>query len=76
MRALDVTTAGIEPEVVVRAAIRHPAVDHVIWDSRIWSRWAGFRPHPYTGDDPHVSHVHVDVLPRIRGTARLARWRL
>jgi hypothetical protein len=76
VRALDVTTAGIEPRQLVDAAVRHPAVDHVIWDRRIWSRWCDFKPHVYSEADPHTSHVHIDVLPRIRATARLAKWRL
>jgi hypothetical protein len=76
VRALDVTTAGIEPRELVDAAVRHPAVDHVIWGGRIWSRWADFRPHPYTEADPHTSHVHIDVTARIGPVAQVARWNL
>lgn len=35
-------------------------IDHVIWNSRIWSTEAGGCPSAYTGSGgPHTNHIHV-----------------
>lgn len=44
----------------------HPDVKYVIWAGRIWSAYPHgdtppFTWRPYTGADPHTSHVHVSV---------------
>jgi hypothetical protein len=71
VRALDVTADGIDPEKLVRVAKRHPAVEYVIWDRRIWSRSHGFKPRAYVGDNPHTDHVHISLRDGDR--ARLSR---
>lgn len=61
VHALDITTAGIMPLTLVHDAIEHPATEYVIYSGRIWSRSHNFRARTYSGDDPHVSHVHLSV---------------
>ncbi|MFI9528807.1 peptidoglycan-binding domain-containing protein [Micromonospora rosaria] len=44
------------------AAPRHPALKYVIFNRRIWSvarASEGWRP--YTGSNPHTTHVHISV---------------
>lgn len=33
----------------------------------IWSREAGFKPHCFTGESSHQSHVHVSAWPSVNG---------
>ena len=37
-------------------------VNYVIYKRVIYLRDAGYRPHRYTGSNPHDSHVHVSIL--------------
>lgn len=74
VRALDVThdpkhglDAGELAEQLRRS--RDPRIKYVISERRIFAGFQGPQPwvwRPYTGSDPHTSHVHVSV---IAGTA-------
>jgi hypothetical protein len=62
VNALDIDVDGIDVPTLVSLLIRHPAVNYVIWNRRIWSRSHGFGARSYTGSNPHTSHVHVSLL--------------
>lgn len=57
------------------AATMH--VEHIIFNRKVWSRgdsaynWENW--HTYTGEDPHTSHVHIDMTPNKGGTPACAR---
>lgn len=74
VRALDVTTSGIEPRLLVNAAVQHPAVKYVVWDGRVWARVNDFRPEPYHGPNPHKTHVHVSIKAGPAPALRHRRW--
>ncbi|MFE9689217.1 peptidoglycan-binding protein [Micromonospora sp. NPDC005806] len=59
VHAIDVDVNGIEPNALVRRAIRHPSTEYVIFNRTIWSRVRDFQPRRYTGTDPHTGHVHI-----------------
>jgi hypothetical protein len=59
VHAIDVDLNGIDPNALVRRAIRHPTAQYVIFNRTIWSRSHGFQPRRYTGTDPHTGHVHI-----------------
>ena len=59
VHALDIDVDGIDPKLVVRRAIRHGSTHYVIYNRVIWTRERGFRPHRYTGANPHRAHLHV-----------------
>jgi hypothetical protein len=61
VHAIDVTADGIQPEVLVSAALNHPAVHYVIWNGHLWSSVDGFKRQTYDGPDPHTTHVHISV---------------
>lgn len=69
VRALDITTKGINPSTVIDAAIKHPATHYVIHDHHIYSRTYGFAKRPYTGSNPHTTHLHVSILNNTSGKA-------
>ena len=74
--AIDVDVDGIDPRVLVAAAIAHPATNYVIWNRTIWSRAYGFRPRDYTGSDPHTNHVHISVMQSVAAENNTQTWRL
>jgi hypothetical protein len=76
VHAIDVTCDGIQPEVLVTAAINHPATHYVIWRREIWSSKNGFRPIPYDGPDPHTTHVHISIAPYGPAERTTQPWRL
>ncbi|WP_229402302.1 peptidoglycan-binding domain-containing protein [Micromonospora okii] len=61
VNAADFDRDGIDPLLVVRRCISHPATTYVIFDRTIWSRTRGFRAARYTGSNPHDKHIHVSV---------------
>lgn len=68
--ALDVFATKAELGQIARYLVRHARrrrVQTVIFDGRSWS-WDHRRWVPYTGSNPHTSHVHVDFRPRRFGT--------
>jgi hypothetical protein len=47
-------------------------IEHVIFNRKIWSRSYGYI-RPYTGDNPHIDHVHVDFRPNLSGSCRASQ---
>lgn len=72
--AVDVThdPAGPTGDELAELAIGDPRVSYVIWSRRIWSAGRGWRP--YTGPDPHTSHVHVSIRATAREDASPWPW--
>lgn len=62
VHALDITSARIEPWVVVVAACVHPSTNYVIFRGRIFSRTHRFVGRFYEGPDRHMTHIHVSIL--------------
>lgn len=60
--AIDIDVDGIDVAFLVALCIRHPAVNYVIWNRRIWSRSHGFIARAYTGSNPHTKHMHVSLI--------------
>lgn len=61
VHADDITISGIDKARVLKSLIGHPAVWYVIHNGRIWSRTHDWRPHRYTGPNPHAHHIHVSI---------------
>jgi len=61
---------------LVNAARDHPAVHYVIWNRHIWSSSAEMSQQPYTGVDPHLSHVHISVHHSAEARSSRTLWRL
>jgi peptidoglycan hydrolase-like protein with peptidoglycan-binding domain len=59
VHAIDVDTDGIDVNLLVSRAIKHPTTQYVIYNRTIWNRARGFRARRYTGTDPHTGHVHI-----------------
>jgi hypothetical protein len=76
VHAIDVTADGIQPEVLLVAAMNHPAVHYVIWDRTIYSSRVGFRPEHYDGPDPHTSHLHISIAHYPAAERSAQPWRL
>jgi hypothetical protein len=61
VHALDVTASGIHLTAFLVAVTHHMAVHYVISRSVLYSVRHGFRGVPYTGTNPHRTHVHVSI---------------
>lgn len=72
--AIDIDVDGIVPALLVAILIRHPSVNYVIWNRKIWSRSNGFVAHAYTGHDPHTGHVHCSLMQSVAAENNLRPW--
>lgn len=66
VHAIDVT-ADLGPGVTMQAVVDHlvglrdKRLTYIIFNRRIWSRSADWRPRTYTGKNPHTQHAHVSA---------------
>lgn len=63
VNAYDFDVDGIDTAALIAAAEAHPATSYWIFDSRLAHRSTGFRQVPYTGSNPHRSHLHISARP-------------
>ena len=59
VRALDITTRGIDVDRLLRHTTNDSRVAYVIYNRRIYTHSRGW--YAYTGSNPHTSHVHVSI---------------
>lgn len=74
VHALDITADGIDPHTLVRAARQHPSTAYVIWSRTIWSVSSGMAGQPYSGSNPHLTHVHISAQHSDVGRHNTTRW--
>lgn len=70
--AVDITNdpSGCSGDIIAEAATRDPRTKYVIWNRRIWTgTWK-----PYTGANPHTSHVHISIRADARDDTRPWPW--
>ncbi|MDQ1814387.1 hypothetical protein RBA41_13830 [Massilia sp. CCM 9210] len=76
VNAIDIDKDGITPMAVVRAALRHPSTNYVIFNRTIWSRRYGFRARRYTGPNPHTAHIHISIVQTRAAEQNRRGWRI
>lgn len=79
VNAMDVTASGIDTDVLIAAAKKHPSVRYIIHKSRIMNRDIGnFRPRYYggKGKNPHNTHVHISLYQRRSAEDDTRSWGL
>lgn len=59
VRALDVTTKGIDVDLLLKHTTNDSRVSYVIYNRRIYQHSNGWQP--YTGSNPHTNHVHISI---------------
>lgn len=74
VNAVDIDVDGIDPVKLVASLIRHPAVNYVIYNRRIWSRTYGFHARAYNGSNPHTKHVHVSLRQAVSAENTDTPW--
>lgn len=82
VRAIDITAAGIDAawyaeHLRALGASGHPALRNggvVIYNRRIASSTRGWAWRPYTGANPHTSHIHTSVSRDATGYDSTAPW--
>lgn len=75
--AIDVDRRGIDPMWILWA-MRRPSdvLYYVIWDRRVWSTRTGWDGHPYTGDNPHTDHMHIEIFQTVRAEDYAGGWNI
>jgi hypothetical protein len=63
---MDITNdpgSGCDSEYLASTILASPQPDakYIIWNKKIASKTHGWIIRPYTGSDPHTSHIHVSV---------------
>ena len=74
VRAIDVTSSGIDANDVIRELMQDPRTYYIIHKGRIRSRTYDFANRRYTGSNPHNSHIHVSVLSTERAGFGTQAW--
>ncbi|HEX8612113.1 MAG TPA: hypothetical protein VF800_12570 [Telluria sp.] len=74
VNACDIDKDGIRTLLVIRAAIRHPSTNYVIYKRIIWARAYGFRARRYTGKNPHITHIHISIMQTRAAEQNRRRW--
>lgn len=76
VRAIDVTSSGIQPLQLLAVVKADPAgrARYVIWDRHIYQAKFGWVKRPYTGASPHTEHVHVSILQTAGAADNTSDW--
>lgn len=51
-----------------------PRVSYVIFNKRIWNPSRSVDWRPYTGSNPHTSHMHVSILSTVEAENNTSEW--
>lgn len=75
VHAIDIRLGGdLDPQRVLKAVIGDPRTQYVIHDGVITSRTYDWRPRPYTGSNPHKTHIHVSVRYSVAAENDTSEW--
>lgn len=74
VRAIDVTSSGIDADALIAAAIADPRTNYVIHKGIIRGA-SHFVPRRYTGSNPHTHHVHISIK-HTKAAQSGRRWKL
>lgn len=74
VNAFDITYPGVDPKVIIAAVSKHPAGNYVIFNRKIYRRSNGWKPEPYSGANPHSTHLHVSILQSVAAEQSKAKW--
>lgn len=74
VNAADTDKGGIDPYVLVNAAIKDDRTWYVIYDETIWSRKNNFRPEKYIGKNKHKQHVHISIRTGAQYENNTSSW--
>ena len=72
VRALDITTRGIDVDLLLRHTTNDSRVAYVIYNRRIYTHAKGW--YNYTGSNPHTNHVHVSIAHTHTAEYDLKTW--
>lgn len=72
VRALDVTTSGINPELLLKHTTNDSRVAYVIYNRRIYQHSSGWQP--YKGSNPHTNHIHISIRKTSTAETNTKLW--
>lgn len=74
VRAVDITTAGIDFDRLLAAVKADKRAWYVIHEGHIYSRTYGWAKRVYDGPNPHTHHAHVSILRTSAAASSTAPW--
>ncbi|MDQ1832500.1 hypothetical protein [Massilia scottii] len=75
VNACDIDKDGVRVLVIVRAAIRHPSCNYIIFNGVIWLRSRNFRPFRLKGGfQAYRTRIHISIIPRRTAEQSRTRW--
>ena len=74
VNAIDITADGIDPSYLIRKASAHPSTAYIIYNRFIYSRRYGWEQKPYSGSNPHTTHVHISIQQNRDAEWNETRW--
>lgn len=74
VHAIDVDRDGIHIPTVIASFVLHPITNYVIFNRRILDTDNHYKPHVYTGTNPHTRHLHASIRYGIGPENSQAAW--
>lgn len=61
VNAWDIDVNGVDIPLILATFEEHPSAHYWIYNRQIADRDNGWRPEPYSGDNPHTAHAHLSI---------------
>ncbi len=74
VNAIDITYPGVDADVIISAVKKHPSASYVIFNKKIWSASHKWVPRPYTGANPHTTHLHISIKQGVKAEQSNVKW--
>ena len=74
VNAIDITYPGVDADVVIAAAKKHPSAAYVIFNRHIYSATDGWIKKPYAGISPHTTHLHISIKQSVKAENSTVKW--
>ena len=74
VNAIDITYPGVDADVVIAAVKKHPSAAYVIFNRHIYSATDGWAKKPYTGANPHTTHMHISIKQSVKAENSAVKW--
>jgi hypothetical protein len=73
--AIDVDKDGIDQMLLINRLKKTGGILwYVIWNRKLYSNTYHWVPQPYTGDNPHTDHLHIEIYQTITAEDYAGSW--
>lgn len=72
--AIDDDENGIHMPTRIVGAAMHPSTSYLIYEGRIYKARKLYKPEPYTGNNPHKTHLHHSIWQTVKAEQSKTPW--